>query len=151
MGIRPGATTIPQAFALLQQHPWVDYVYTQQYTQLTWTWSGAQPDYIDDSFPGTIIQRGYSSVSLIRIQTRFPFGEVWLQFGAPASGYVSRQANGLLHGIYYSQHELLAINFTRCPAQPIGFWSTPAAIQFGDAYVVLDHRYRAQSTRYRAC
>lgn len=41
MGIRPGVTTIPQAFALLQQHPWVDYVYTQQYTQITWTWSRA--------------------------------------------------------------------------------------------------------------
>jgi ABC-type xylose transport system permease subunit len=151
MGISPGITLMDEARAILQTHPWVGQTEMQGYTQIYWSWSGRQPAYIDADIPGTIIQRGYDSVSLIRVQTRYPYGDVWLSLGEPETGYVSRQATGVLHGIYYVDHALLAINFTPCPASPHDFWNTPAVIQFGSAYVMLDQRYRDRSSAYRAC
>ena len=71
--------------------------------------------------------------------------------GVPESGYVSRQARGVLHGIYYVKYALLAINFTPCPANVRDFWNTPAVVQFGSAFVMLDRRYSDRSTAYRAC
>lgn len=151
MGIYPGITPMDEATRILQTHPWVGQTQMQGYTQVYWSWSGRQPDYIDSDVPGTIIQRGYSSVSLIRFQTRYPYGEVWLSLGAPETGYVSRQATGVLHGIYYTRYKLLAINFTPCPANVRDFWHTPAVVQFGSAYVMLDRRYANRSTEYRTC
>jgi hypothetical protein len=33
----------------------------------------------------------------------------------------------------------------------IDFWTLPVLIQFGDAFVMLDSRYREQSAHFRAC
>ena len=151
MGIRPGSTTMTDAITLLREHPWVDQIDTEVYTQVTWTWTGAQPSYIDGRVPGTIIQRGVTAVSLIRFQSRYPYGDIWLQLDPPEIGYFARQRDGVLHGSYYPQHALLTINFTECPAYQTEFWNTPAAIQFGDAFVMLDWRYRERSAPYRAC
>jgi hypothetical protein len=151
MGIYPGITVMDEASTILQTHPWVGQTQTQGYTQIYWSWSGSQPDYIDPTIPGMIIQRGYSSISFIRFQTRYPYGEVWLSLGAPETGYVSRQPRGMLHGIYYVQYALLAINFTSCPAILRDFWNTPAVVQFGSAFVMLDRRYGDRSSEYRTC
>lgn len=151
MGIYPGITSMDEATGILHTHPWVGQTQMQGYTQIDWSWSGSQPDYIDPAISGTIIQRGYSSVSLIRFQTRYPYGDVWLSLGAPETGYVSRQTTGVLHGIYYTRYQLLAINFTPCPANVRDFWHTPAVVQFGSAYVMLDRRYGDRSTEYRTC
>ena len=151
MGIYPGITPMEEATAILQTHPWVGQTQPQGYSMIYWSWSGYQPDYIDPTVPGMIIQRGYPSVSMIRFQTRYPYGEVWLNLGAPETGYVSRQTRGVLHGMYYVRYALLAINFTPCPANLRDFWNTPAVVQFGNAYVMLDRRYSDRSTEYRTC
>ncbi len=151
MGIYPGITPMDEAVAILQTHPWVGQTQMQGYTQMYWNWSGSQPDFIDPAIPGMIIQRGYTAVSIIRFQTRYPYGAVWLSLGAPQSGYVSRQASGVLHGSYYTPYKLLAINFTPCPASVRDFWQTPTVVQFGSAFVMLDRRYGDRSAAYRAC
>ena len=151
MGVYPGATTIDQAAGLLSAHPWVAEIDTHLTTQITWTWSGVQPAYIDAGVPGSMIMRDYAHISLIRVKTRYNYGDIWLQLGTPAQGYAMRQPEGFLHGVYYTRYSMLAINFTECPAQMINFWSTPVTVQFGDAFIMLNDHYREQSARFRAC
>jgi hypothetical protein len=151
MGIRPGATTIPQAISLLDASTWVGELDTHIATQVSWTWSGAQPDYIDGSVPGYVLTRSYGAVSVIRFKTRYNYADVWLQLGEPPTGYALRQADGFLHGVYYPKYSLLAINFTHCPARLIDFWTLPVVIQFGDAFVLLNDRYGRDSVPLRTC
>jgi hypothetical protein len=152
MGIRPGKTTVRDAVTLLRAHPWVADVHTRPpFSQATWTWSGGQPDYIDSTVPGTIMQREYNSVSWIRFRTRYRYGDVWLQLGTPQTGYAWRQPSSLLHGVYYPAYSLLAINYIACPVHLNDFWGMPVIVQFGDAYVVLDSGYPQQSVRFRTC
>ena len=151
MGIYLGASTIDQAAAALSAHPWVDTVDTRSLTQITWTWSGQQPAYIDDGVPGSASERDYMHISLIRVKTRFTYGDIWLQLGTPEQGYALRQPDGFLHGVYYTRYSLLAINSIPCPASIGDFWTMPVVIQFGDAFVMLDSRYRDQSAPFRAC
>jgi len=151
MGIYPGSSTLDQAVGALSIHPWVGEVDTRSYSQVSWTWSGKQPDFIDSSVPGTAIERDYMHVSIIRVKTRYNYGDIWLQLGTPVQGYAMRQPSGFLHGVYYTQYSMLAINFTQCPASMGDFWSMPVMIQFGDAYVMLDSRYPEQSAHFRAC
>ena len=151
MGIYPGLTTIEQAVALLRAHPWVGAVDAHLAYQVSWTWSGAQPAFIDASVPGTIMERTYAYVTLIRFNTLYNYGDVWLQLGAPEEGYALRQPGGMLHGIYYPRHALLAINLLPCPARIVDFWRTPVAIQLGDAFVLLDRDYDESSVHLRTC
>ena len=151
MGIYLGASTIDQAAAALSVHPWVGEVDTRSLTQVTWTWSGEQPAYIDDGVPGSASERDYMRISLIRVKTRFNYGDIWMQLGTPQQGYALRQPDGFVHGVYYQQYALLAINFMPCPASVNDFWRIPVVVQFGDAFVMLDSRYREQSVHFRVC
>jgi hypothetical protein len=151
MGIRPGATTIPQAISLLDASAWVGELDTHIATQVSWTWSGAQPAFIDGSTPGYVLTRSYGAVSVIRFKTRYSYADVWLELGTPPTGYALRQADGFLHGVYYPEHSLLAINFTHCPARLIDFWTLPVVIQLGDAFVLLNDRYERDSAHLRTC
>ncbi|MBI1258681.1 MAG: hypothetical protein GC204_14530 [Chloroflexi bacterium] len=151
MGIYPGASTIDQAAAALRAHPWVAEVDTRSQTQVTWTWSGQQPAYIDEGVPGAASERDAIHISLIRVKTRFNYGDIWLQLGTPQQGYALRQPDGFLHGVYYTRYSLLAINSISCPASMQDFWTMPVIAQFGDAFVMLDSRYREQSAHFRAC
>lgn len=152
MGIRPGATSLSDAITLLKAHPWVANVDTRpSISQASWTWSGAQPDYIDTSVPGMIIERDYTAVSQLRFGTRYRYGDVWFQLGAAEIGYSGRTPDTLVHGMYYPAYSLLAISITPCPAHPSDFWLTPMIFQFGDAYLLLDQRYAQDSLQWRSC
>ncbi len=151
LGIRPGATLMEQAISLLDASPWVGEMDTHITTQVSWSWSGAQPAYIDGSIPGYILARTFREVSTIRFKTRYSYADVWLELGTPPTGYALRQPDGYLHGAYYPQYALLAINFTHCPARLIDFWTLPVVIQLGDAFVMLDANYGERSARLRTC
>lgn len=151
LGIRVGATTIPQAISLLDASRWVGELDTHIATQVSWTWSGAQPAYIDGSVPGYVLTRTYGAVSVIRFKTRYNYADVWLELGTPPTGYALRQADGFLHGVYYPKYSLLAINFTHCPARLIDFWTLPVVIQLGDAFVLLNDRYQRDTAHLRTC
>lgn len=152
MGIRPGATPIREAIDMLRAHPWVANVLTRPpFAQASWTWSGAQPDYIDSGVPGTLRRTGDSYVSLIQIRTHYSYGDLWLQLGTPQTGYTWRQPSALMHGSYYPAYSLLAINYLACPTRLFDFWRMPVIVQFGDAVAALDSRYAEQSARDRTC
>ncbi len=151
MGLYPGVSTLDQAVAALNAHPWVGTVDTRNQNMVSWTWSGQQPAFIDSGVPGSASERDYMHISLIRVKTRYSYGDIWLQLGTPTQGYAMRQQYGFLHGVYYTRYSLLAINVMQCPASVGDFWTLPVIIQFGDAYTMLDSHYREQSAHFRAC
>ncbi|MDX1990948.1 MAG: hypothetical protein SF029_01075 [bacterium] len=58
MGIRPGVTTLAEARALLEAHPWVGGIEPGGFPatfSLSWRWSGQQPESINAAGVGTIV------------------------------------------------------------------------------------------------
>ncbi|MEO8393953.1 MAG: hypothetical protein ABI700_13260 [Chloroflexota bacterium] len=151
MGIYPDASTLDQAVAALNAHPWVGQVDTRSQNMVSWTWSDQTPAFIDSGVPGSASERDTMHISLIRVKTRYNYGDIWLQLGTPTQGYAIRQPSGFLHGVYYTRYSMLAINAMPCPASVSDFWTMPVIIQFGDAYTLLDSHYREQSAHFRAC
>jgi len=151
MGIYPGSTTLGKAIAVLRLNPWVGDIDSRMSTQISWTWSGKQPAYIDSGVPGSALVRDSDSISLIRVKTRYSYGDIWLQLGTPKLGYAMRQLDGFVHGVYYTRYSLLAINSLTCPGEINDFWTLPVMIQFGDAYITLNDHYRDLFSQFRAC
>jgi hypothetical protein len=151
MGIHLGSTTIDQAVAALSANPWVGQIDSRMFTQVSWTWSGKQPAFIDSNVPGSATVRDASSISLIRVKTHYTYGDIWLQLGTPEQGYAMRQPDGFVHGVYYTRYSLLAINSLTCPGEINDFWTLPVVIQFGDAYITLNDHYHDLFSQYRAC
>jgi hypothetical protein len=92
MGIRPGVTTTQEAVSILKAHPWVSSLSDNVSLHngvggapggnMIWSWSGAQPDWIDRDHVGFIWVQG-DIVRGVGISTRIPFGDVRLSFGPP--------------------------------------------------------------------
>jgi hypothetical protein len=142
-GIRPGVTTLDEARALLQAHPWVGAITENdeplaQY--LYWEWNGRQPAYLtpaDDKIP-TFMWAQDDIIQFITIPTQITFGDLVLVYGEPEQGVlnVSRlgrqvlmsvRPNARLIAAYQSGHLLLDITL-RCPAPPIDVWRAPVIL-----------------------
>lgn len=78
LGIRPGVTTISEAYALLEDHPWIAAVDLYvDFNALAWSWSGAQPDWIAADIDGALwVYRNI--VQYVRIPTRLTLGDLAL-------------------------------------------------------------------------
>jgi hypothetical protein len=78
MTIRPGVTSISEAYAILSAHPWVSNVDLYiDLNALAWSWSGAQPGWVDGSSSGVLwVYRNI--VQFIRIPTRLTLGDLAL-------------------------------------------------------------------------
>ncbi len=88
LGIRPGETTLDDARALLNRHPWVAMttVYRDtggQVRNMTWDWNGQQPQALGSA--GVIDLRD-NIVTQLKLRTDVPFAEIWLAFGQPLTG-----------------------------------------------------------------
>lgn len=79
MTIRPGVTSISEAYAILDAHPWVRNVDLYiDLNALAWSWSGEQPAWVDASSSGVVwVYRNI--VQFIRIPTRLTLGDLALQ------------------------------------------------------------------------
>jgi hypothetical protein len=78
MGIQPHEHTVLDALERLRRHPWVGEVNPAAFTYVaSWSWSGQQPAWIEDTRAGQIV---FSSglVSQIIIPTRYRLGDVYL-------------------------------------------------------------------------
>lgn len=154
MGLRPGVTSVADAFRILETHPWVDEILPGTGSDsigIYWTWSGAQPAFIDASHPGLLLRRNLTYITTVKIHTHLSYADLWLALGQPARGYVFPQRSGMVHGVYYPQQELHVVAFTACPAVLDTFWRVPVMIQYGDAYVALNSNYMRIWQRYRTC
>jgi hypothetical protein len=154
MGLRPGVTSVADAFRILETHPWVDEILPGMGSDsvgIYWTWSGAQPAYIDASRPGLLLRRNLTFVTGVKVHTHLSYADVWLGLGQPARGYIFPQRMGMVHGVYYPDHALHVVAFTACPAVLETFWRVPVMLQYGDAYVTLNSNYMRIWQRYRTC
>jgi hypothetical protein len=154
MGLRPGATSVAEAFRILETHPWVDEVLPGTGSDsigIYWTWSGQQPNYIDATRPGLLLRRNLTYVTTVKIHTHLTYADIWLTLGQPYRGYIFPQRSGMVHGVYYPDYSLHVIAFAACPSVLDTFWRIPVMIQFGDAYVALNSNYMRIWQRYRTC
>lgn len=134
LGIRVGETRRAEALTLLRDHPWIGDIH-QTETVLSWRWSGEQPAAINDAQAGLIGLLG-DYVYRIRIQTRLPYGEVWVILGAPTDALlvspVSRsQAYQLLE---YEGLSARVIGDLSCPVTPTSLWSSPIVLGMGNLW-----------------
>ncbi len=88
-GVRPGETSVDQAFALLESHAWVKSVRVTgdgAPRAVRWEWSGQQPAAISGSERAGSPFMSVDSTGIVQIiylPTSIPYGEVWQWFGAP--------------------------------------------------------------------
>ncbi len=104
MGIRPGLTTVDEAYQLLSSSVWVTdmskQVLNDLYGTITWTWSAQKPAWIADHSKGQVLIRD-RVVSTMVINTRLQLGDTRLLLGLPDTEIVDTKANANREGIYY--------------------------------------------------
>ena len=94
-------------------------------TPISWAWSGAQPDWIDDRVPGHLVTERFivenrdDGVTLLYFQTRLTLADVYLVLGPPDRSWF-RVANPRLgvppqHTVYYARYQMQATSLLRCP------------------------------------
>jgi hypothetical protein len=130
-GIVVDVTTREEATAILEADPWVKQVY-QTPLAVTWSWNGSQPALINGAQDG-LLQIGGGVVRQIRIQTRIPFGDVWLALDRPDDAR-------LLHPITprsayqiaaYEEVGIQSISAFDCPVKPPLFWQATITLGMG--------------------
>ena len=97
MGIRPGSTSMSQAYYLLSAHDWVANTPDEfpsllressrigawiPRTVINWRWSTTQPPWIDGNVQGNVTLEN-NDVLNMDIQTQFLLGDIILAFGLP--------------------------------------------------------------------
>ena len=153
LGIQPGATSADDAFALLDDHAWVDQFYRHRGMEsdsglVQWTWSGEQPDYIDGSKPGALWFQ-HSVVSWVEIDLNLTFGDIWLLFDAPQTGRIHPMATTPVRAfqlVAYGNGGLQVRSEFECPLRLASFWSAAVRVTAADPY---EPRLRAEPVDYR--
>jgi hypothetical protein len=140
LGIRPGVTTVDEAFALLQAHPWVEAVESSGFggQELFWRWNGTQPAFLRDNVQNQIlVQSGI--VYQIDLFTSAEIGMFVIQFGFPDGWYSSSWTitnSGTTTGIatyfvrsalYYDNHFKVK-TLGLCPMSGGNEWELPSEI-----------------------
>ena len=140
LGIRPGITTLHEAFDLLRTHAWVDSVEIQFYEMdvrglratglLTWRWSDAHPAMIDDTSPGRMSFTQSPERTLIDgiyLQTLLRPYELQHAFGVPDSSIAaSNNDETVSHLLIYNNRAIKTE--LRCPATLLDYWNSHAEI-----------------------
>lgn len=140
-GIRPGITTISEAFEILERHAWVDHmIVTESFSArgsgfIFWAWSGQEPAPIDGRFRGAMWVSD-NVIQSVRIPTTIPFGALWVQFQRPPKGSfrlaLDAQAmdHVVIHLAAYPDQKFVAWNEVTCPLHLADFWGASMSIQF---------------------
>jgi hypothetical protein len=129
IGIQPGVTDLTTLQAILDAHPWIEgYRYARGMALdsgfLSWTWSGAQPAFIDSGIEGKLWVQD-ARVQWLEVATRFSFGDLWLM-QRPDGGHsspASVEPRRIHHEAGYGQ--IVARTEVLCPLQPTTFWIAP--------------------------
>lgn len=138
-GIRPGVTTSEEAFAILQNHPWVNAIWGVNGAAypggdlsplIYWRWSENYPFAGDVPFGQQgimVMSRGV--VRQIYLTANIPFGDIWLTLGDPDSGVVDY--------IFDTPKNILIENtslFSDAGASVTARLSTDCAVRFPDLW-----------------
>lgn len=142
--IQPGKTTVGETMTHLRDHVWVGDV-TQNapdngYAQVTWEWSGQQPNSIDDNrqgritfywddndeFSPTLVNSIVETVSVYTHVRMYSFQE-WL--GETENGNVNNRADGTLgYTVTYDVPDgmISVVADMRCPVSIESYWDARA-------------------------
>lgn len=145
-GIQPGITTVSDSLLFLHSHDWIGRIYESVpgngYAQITWDWSGHQPDVIDNNRSGRITfywdeenptgpTWENSIIDTISIYThaRIYLLQNWL--GTARSGNASFRPDGsLAYSINYDMPGG-TLNLTadmHCPIDVLSYWKAPTRL-----------------------
>ncbi len=133
MGIRPGITTVQEAYDLLERHPWVDHVKQHIWFSgpnnnlFSWTWSGQQPAFINSAAPGVFSAHG-SLVDVVQVSTTIPLGAFWLR-RRPQQGLVADEPGEFSYSAVYFDGALEVQTFLFCPLRLEAFWQARTQLQ----------------------
>jgi hypothetical protein len=137
MGIQPGVTTVDEAIAILQAHEWVDEVLSKPTADTgdkrwwsIWTWSGLQPNSINNNLSGAIVfDKGI--VSSLSVYTNLYLGDIQMSFGSPPFGNLGydTETEGLIGGFAAYPEKNLSFGVrAACPID--GVWHFKASVYF---------------------
>ena len=135
-GIITDVTTRQQATEILQSSPWVAQVY-QTPIAITWRWSGQQPSLIDGAKDG-LLQVAGSVVTQIRIQTRVPFGSIWLLLDRPDDARIAQPLtrSSAYQIAAYKTFSVETMSTFDCPVTPSRFWSATVTLGMGKIWSI---------------
>ncbi len=158
MGIQPSVTTTDEVDALFRRNVWVEqFFYTRGMAvgsgMIRWTWSGAQPGFIDARIDGTMwIEDG--RVLWIEIPTRVRMGEMWFIY-PPERGAAFTTSAAPPRLIYWglSVDNILQLRLiVTCPSRVGQLWNTTVLFRVGaleSALMNANTPLRAFSPRLR--
>ena len=142
MGIRPGRTSMSQAYYLLAGHAWVANT-AEQFPSLVreaslfgagiprtivrWRWDRGLPDWINSTAPGTVTLENYDVLN-IAIDTHLALGEVLLAFGEPDESRYVPTDSGFSYSGWYAAEGLLIRAEGPCPLW--GRYGLPVQVSF---------------------
>ena len=135
-GIRPGATLLEGALAILRAHPWVrhitlqaDIISSDPTAALWWDWSGRQPAYIDATTDGRLTA-SQGVVEYIVVSTTVPMGDARAVLGPPLRGKLEKDAVMSRRVLHLALYEDLGVqNLIDCPIRVADLWREPAQIE----------------------
>jgi len=140
LGIRPGVTTMTEAFAHLSQHPWVGTLEHSD-NNITWTWNGQQPSIFDHTSRGSLTSLktdifGYplGTVTGINLTSRLAYGQLYLTMGGGRNNeYYAVRSNAVNRRLftYYEANRMAVGAQVQCPINQRLYWNTPVFISYG--------------------
>ena len=153
LGIQPGETSADAAFDLLKYHDWVEqfYVYRGMESDsglVQWTWSGAQPNYIDSTIPASMWFQ-HSIVSWIEVDLNLTFGDIWLLLDSPQTGRIHLMSSSPVRAFQLVDYEnggLQVRTEFNCPLRLTAFWRATVRVTVSNP---LEPRLRAAPVAYR--
>lgn len=153
LGIQPGTTRADETFALLDHHAWIDQFYLYRGMEsdsglVQWSWSGAQPDYIDGTKPASLWFQ-HSVVSWIEVDLNLTFGDIWLLLDAPQTGRVylmSTTPARAFQLVDYGNGQLQVRSEFNCPLRLSAFWRAAVRVTATDPNEL---RLRVEPVDYR--
>lgn len=153
LGIQPGVTDLTTVETLLEAHPWIGVIrYARGMAMnsgfLLWTWSGAQPAFIDGGVDGKLwIQNG--RVQWLEVATRYRFGDLWL-INSPQNGRIYPQSvepRQVSQQLDYDR--IVARSEAPCPLSPETFWRARLVFRLLDEAPDVSPGYALP--RWRGC
>ncbi len=165
LGIRPGTTTVRQALAHLRMHRWVGSAQLDAagagYGQITWLWSGQQPDLIDDTHPGRITfywdrdenhRRSLDDaiIETVSIYTRIQMYGLQTWLGPPDTGMAAFRPEGDVgySAVYNTAHGVTGLwAALPCPVDLRTYWEAQARITMSVGRGSSDYVPPVQMTR----
>lgn len=136
MGIIVGETTREEAISHLSGHPWVEQVYDVP-SLVSWSWNGTQPSFLNAGQRGLLGISSGGVVQQMRILTSIPFGEIWLDMGAPDSALLVRPVSpsNVYQIGFYDQEQLQAISAVNCRSFSLNdYWYSQTTLARGELW-----------------